>query len=812
MRLWSRQLHPRSVGIAGLAAVMVLYAASVSRVPAAEVPEPPLQVSGIYPHLAVFSEYGECGIGAVVPWADRLWWITYPPHMRQGSNDKLYSIDRSLARITHPESVGGTHAARMIHAASRQLLIGPYAIDAEGKVRALDVQAIPGRYTAFAEHLTDPANKVYLFDMEGPIWEIDVHSLAGRRLFYKPVAGWHGKGAYTGQGRFVIANNGESPGGGVDSKQFELPVEQWPREPEDAGTLAEFDGQQWSTILRRQFVEVSGPGGIHGAPSPTAPLWAVGWDRRSLLLLVRDNDRWTTYRLPKATHAMDPRHGYYTEWPRIRPIDEHQALMCMAGMFFEFPLTFASGQARGIRPLCSHLRYVPDFCTWDQQLVVAADDTSIMQNPMAGQSQSNLWFGSLDDLRRWGPGFAFGGPWLGDTVAADTPSDPYLFAGFRGRMLHLASKEAAVDVTIEIDRDGSGSWEDLQQIHIAGSGYAYHVFDDDLQGEWIRFRLSRAATVSAYLHYAGASGRQHPSADAELIAGLASTDQPGSTVRIRPAKHNRNLQVLVDEPSPPAEADGEATDGQRYYEVDERLQFAAIEDAEHAAEADELLQFKPQVSYDDASAILTDHQDRRYRLPRVAGTAPLGRDVREVQSERTLARVGNVWYEVPRGDFRRLRPVAADRLAIHDFCTWRGMLVLAAAKPTAAGNGRVFAADDGRVALWFGCVDDLWRFGKPVGQGGPWKATTVAAGEPSDPYLMTGFDQKSCQLSHNSDQPVTFDIQIDYSNRDFWKPYAQIAVPAGETVTVDFPAGYAAHWVRCVVDRDCAATAWFEYR
>jgi hypothetical protein len=36
----------------------------------------PKQVSGIYPHLAMFNDESECGTGAVVPWADRLWAIT----------------------------------------------------------------------------------------------------------------------------------------------------------------------------------------------------------------------------------------------------------------------------------------------------------------------------------------------------------------------------------------------------------------------------------------------------------------------------------------------------------------------------------------------------------------------------------------------------------------------------------------------------------------------------------------------------------------------------------------------------------------
>ena len=76
----------------------------------------PLQISGIYPHLAVFNDGGdqdrECGIGAVVVWADKLWLMTYPPHRRTGSPDKLYEIDEQLRMTVRPESVGGTHAGR----------------------------------------------------------------------------------------------------------------------------------------------------------------------------------------------------------------------------------------------------------------------------------------------------------------------------------------------------------------------------------------------------------------------------------------------------------------------------------------------------------------------------------------------------------------------------------------------------------------------------------------------------------------------------------------------------------------------------
>lgn len=66
----------------------------------------PRQISGIYPHLAYYNNEGECGTGAVVPWADRLWVITYGPHLPFGSSDKLYEITADLKKTIRPESVG----------------------------------------------------------------------------------------------------------------------------------------------------------------------------------------------------------------------------------------------------------------------------------------------------------------------------------------------------------------------------------------------------------------------------------------------------------------------------------------------------------------------------------------------------------------------------------------------------------------------------------------------------------------------------------------------------------------------------------
>ena len=112
----------------------------------------PKSFSGIYPHLANYNNEGECGTGAVVPWAGRLWVITYGPHLPFGSSDKLYEITPELQKAIRSESIGGTPANRMIHQESNQLFIGPYAIDANRNVRVITSKNMPGRLTGNARH------------------------------------------------------------------------------------------------------------------------------------------------------------------------------------------------------------------------------------------------------------------------------------------------------------------------------------------------------------------------------------------------------------------------------------------------------------------------------------------------------------------------------------------------------------------------------------------------------------------------------------------------------------------------------------
>ncbi|HIQ20976.1 MAG TPA: hypothetical protein EYH34_07045 [Planctomycetes bacterium] len=809
----------RILGMTAAAALLVVASASLGG------DGSHLEISGIYPHLATFNQpadpadrphHGECGIGAIAPWAGRLWYITYPQHKTTGSNDKLYEVDDGMNVTVRPESVGGTHACRMIHRQSNQLIIGPYFIDAGRRVRSVDLRKLRGRMTAVMRHLTDPANKVYFFDMEGAIYEVNVHSLEVQKLFGKPIPGFHGKGGYTAQGRVVIANNGESG----DRRAYRHLLAGGPPASEDeVGALAQWDGSRWEVVERKQFTDVTGPGGIEGSPDRGSPLWAIGWDKRSVILKLLDGGRWYTFRLPKGSHTFDPRHGWFTEWPRIRQVAPGRLMMCMHGTLFDFPPAFSARRTGGIRPISTLLRVVPDFCQWNGRVVLGADDASMMGNPLCGQGQSNLWFGTVGQLSRFGPRSGWGGVWVGDEVEADQVSLPFLVAGYDQRVLHLAVRAGGpVRFRLEVDRQGRGEWE-VWRVVTVQPPYGYEVLPRRLSAQWMRIRAGQPCRVTAYFHMFSTRPREpdQPSRFSGLVhAGRAGGYAVGL---IRPAAHNRSLQLVARRVGP----DGRVSKTQ-YFEVQlsedgRRLVFVRPQQ-DRTQEVIKVACVKTPYDVDRASVILTGRGGRRYRLPKTDpgfdAPFPFGwpRGVREAVTERYLANIHGTFYEIPRAgyiepDVQRIKPVCTHRKIIADFCTWRGLLVLSGVRLDASPDGHVFSADDG-TGLWFGAIDDLWKLGKPVGRGGPWYDSPVKAGEPSDPYLMTGYDRKRLALSHDQPTAVSFTLEVDFDHR-YWRPFGQLRVPPGKELHYEFPEGFHAHWIRLTADRDCRATAVFTY-
>jgi hypothetical protein len=230
--------------------------------------QPPVQVNGVFPKMAVIANHAdrsEAGIGALLPWANRLWAVSYVAHIK-GSGIGLYEIDENMEMRKHPASVTGTFANRMVHNPSLQALIGPYAIDTTGRVRV--VPALKGhRLTATVEHLTRPDSLVYYLTMEGLFFETNVYTLQSRQLFdlvkelqIPADAQVHFKGGFTQAGRVVVANNSY--------------YEQDYQGTRAAGRLAEWDGKTWKVLDKNPYVEVAGKGGRGACTATRSTPWA----------------------------------------------------------------------------------------------------------------------------------------------------------------------------------------------------------------------------------------------------------------------------------------------------------------------------------------------------------------------------------------------------------------------------------------------------------------------------------------------------------------------------------------------------------
>jgi hypothetical protein len=798
-----------------LVVIAIAFFAIARAAVAAEAKSPPIEISGRHPHLAMFNLQGECGTGAVVPWAGRLWVVTYSPHKPEGSDDRLYEIDEVLHRTVRPESVGGTPADRMIHRESKQLIIGPYFIDEQRRVRAIDPKQTPGRLTAAARHLSDPAHRVYLLDMEGALYDVDVQTLAAKKVFDRVAPGAHAKGGYSGQGQLIIANNGATV---VNKTKPALDDPEYAKDPEAAGILASWDGKNWSVIERRQFTDVTGPGGVEGAGVAAAPIWSVGWDRRSVILKLLDGGKWFTYRLPIADYSYVAGHGWYTEWPRIREVGGGKMLMNMHGGWFEFPRGFCAANTAGIRPIGDYLKITGDFCEWRGRIVFGCDDNSILENPLSGQSQSNLWFAKWEDLARCGRPAGYGGPWVNDSVRAGVPSDPYLLSGYSQRVLHVSHElDEAVTFSLEVDADGAGHWNPLQSMMVPAHGYAWHVLPSDLAGQWIRITADHDTPgVTAYFQYGPGGGAvEARNQFAAIVDSDAKAPWSGGTLRPLGGNsgtllYNAHRFDAADQPI-----------GERLLELSGAMQYqpyagkmADEPKSKGAADAFAL-------DGDDASLILVEGS-KRFRLPRAQEdlTPPAGikpRAIREVVTERFLLNAGGSFFVLPRpsaGGAMRVKPVSTHRKRITDYCSWRGLVAIAGTRTSGAGQadgGHYFSAGPNNVGLWFGDVDDLWRLGKPIGRGGPWLRTQVAKDEPSDPYLMLGYDHKSLELAHDAPDVVRMTLEVDVRGDGVWRAFNAFEVPAGQPLSFEFPQGYGAHWIRMRCDTGCKATAQLTY-
>jgi hypothetical protein len=406
-----------------------------------------------------------------------------------------------------------------------------------------------------------------------------------------------------------------------------------------------------------------------------------------------------------------------------------------------------------------------------------------------------------------------------EPVQAGAASDPFLLAGFAKRAVHLQHDgTAATKFTLEIDEKGDGQWKSWLEVALkADEATQWVEIPATVAGAWIRAKADRdVAKASVTFQYAAKDERVVERGS--LFKGLSkagdATSQ-GAFLLTRGA-NLRTLSVLNANVTVDQTTLGDA------YELSADLKLTKMTDATAAAYVEKNTPVPQGIVTADEASVIFEESGVRWRLPRSASPtqdALLARSAlrkaREVCTERDMLQAHGTFYELPALNAKgaiRMRPIATSDVAVHDYCSYRGLLVLSGISPEAAKDDRhIIRSDDGKAAVWVGTADDLWQLGKPRGFGGPWKNTTVQKGIPSDPYLMTGYDKKSLKLANHGAKPVRVSVLLDVAGDGRSSAYKVIEVPAGGEVIHAFESWLNAYWVRFVADEDGILSAQLTY-
>lgn len=466
---------------------------------------------------------------------------------------------------------------------------------------------------------------------------------------------------------------------------------------------------------------------------------------------------------------------------------------------------------------------IGDFARWGDRLVMGCDDTAksefLNKDPLKGklgapgQSQSNLWFIKPERLDAGGPALGKGGVWVKDDVAAGVVSDPWLFSGYDYRSLHL-SHNSAEPITFQLETDikGNGTWTPLRSVTVASKGSTWTEFPASETGTWVRLKPDRAVKgVTAFFHYRKKDDRSTESSPAAAgLAGTSDRSQTGGELQTR----GGGLKTL-------SFAARNTAGDLGAYELTADLTLKPANDSKLVSFIKEKAGIEaPLIKADAASLIYETEEGKRWRLPRGvaglddAGTLGHSRLCREVCTERNFLNAGGTFYELPAinaGGFAKLRPISTHGRRISDFASYRGLLVMSGVLPDSPAGKHIIRSTDNKCALWVGAVDDVWQFGKPRGEGGPWKDSAVSAGIPSDAYLATGFDKKTLTVSHQSQEAVKVTVEADFTGDGTWTASTTLTILPGQPLTYTFPDAFGAYWLRLVADKATTATGQFRY-
>src|SRR5690606_27533022 len=158
-----------------------------------------------------------------------------------------------------------------------------------------------------------------------------------------------------------------------------------------------------------------------------------------------------------------------------------------------------------IMPITTHSFQIQDYCSWRGMLVLTGIDPA-QDNPehiiRSEDGQAAVWLGAVDDLWSFGKPIGSGGPWHESVVEANTPSDPYLMAGYDEKKLTLSHTSAQpVTFDVQVDITGTGQWHTCHAIEVTPGEKATWEFPPGFQAYWVRFQADQPTTATTLLEY-----------------------------------------------------------------------------------------------------------------------------------------------------------------------------------------------------------------------------------------------------------------------------------------------------------------------
>jgi hypothetical protein len=231
------------------------------------------------------------------------------------------------------------------------------------------------------------------------------------------------------------------------------------------------------------------------------PAGVLAMDDASVIFTSDDGKRW---RLPKGDAAFD--HDGPLGPSRVdREVATERDLFNAHGTFYELPAENAGGFAK-VRPVATHNYRVHDYCSYRGLFIMTGvADNALKSNPhiiRADDGKATLWAGAVDDVWKLGKARGVGGPWKETQVKSGQHSEPYLMTGYDRKSVKLShSGSGTVNITLEVDLDGTGLWIPYSTFVVKGGEVVSHEFPAAFGAYWVRAKADRDTKATAMFEY-----------------------------------------------------------------------------------------------------------------------------------------------------------------------------------------------------------------------------------------------------------------------------------------------------------------------